>query len=393
MISPAKFLLKSTRAQIAVVLLTCLIGCAGAAQPTDISEQQQVSNSPNEQGTFMWPARGAVLARFDGRDNRGLDIGGTAGDPILAAADGRVVYAGSGLRGYGNMIIVKHNNTLLTAYAHNQKLQVREGDVVRSGQQIAEMGSSEADRVKLHFEVRNKGQAVDPEPYLLATSHRTFEPRSSAAVTPSPAVGSPSTGSGFAVTQSQIVTNAHVVKGCSRIEVADRGIAKLHAVDSVNDLALLDVSPGSPGVTLSQSRLRQGDTVTVIGYPLQGLLAQGVQVTTGNVTALAGINNNTGLFQISAPIQPGNSGGPVVDASGNVVGVVVSKLNALKTAVVTGDIPQNVNFALSLLTLRSFLESHNVAYGSTSTTKKLNVADVVDTVKPYTVFIKCFPEP
>jgi hypothetical protein len=89
-------------------------------------------------------------------------LGGDAGMPVLAAADGRVVYAGSGLRGYGNLVIVKHNNTYLTAYAHNQKLLVREDQAVRRGQPIAEMGSSDADRVKLHFEVRRMGKPVDP---------------------------------------------------------------------------------------------------------------------------------------------------------------------------------------------------------------------------------------
>ena len=92
------------------------------------------------------------------------------------------------------------------------------------------------------------------------------------------------------------------------------------------------------------------------------------------------------------PVQPGNSGGPVVDASGNVVGVVVSKLNALKTAVVTGDIPQNVNFALSLLTLRSFLEAHGVEYRSASSIKRLSVADAADAVKPSTLLITCYAE-
>ena len=98
--------------------------------------------------------------------NKGLDLGGAAGDPVLAAADGRVVYAGAGLRGYGNLVIVKHNNTYLTAYAHNQALLVKEDQTVRKGQKIAEMGSSDTDRVKLHFEVRRQGKPVDPVKFL-----------------------------------------------------------------------------------------------------------------------------------------------------------------------------------------------------------------------------------
>ena len=117
---------------------------------------------------WIWPTNGAVLAGFDEVKNKGLDIGGSAGDPVLAAADGRVVYVGAGLRGYGNLIILKHNNTYLTAYAHNQTLLIKEDQSVRKGQKIAEMGSSDADRVKLHFEVRRQGKPVDPAKYLPA---------------------------------------------------------------------------------------------------------------------------------------------------------------------------------------------------------------------------------
>ncbi len=117
---------------------------------------------------LAWPASGKVEARFDEARNKGLDIGGKAGDPVLAAGDGRVVYAGAGLRGYGNLLIVQHNKTYLTAYAHNQKLLVKEDQTVHRGQKIAEMGSSDADHVKLHFEVRREGKPVDPLRYLPA---------------------------------------------------------------------------------------------------------------------------------------------------------------------------------------------------------------------------------
>jgi lipoprotein NlpD len=116
----------------------------------------------DENVAWMWPASGAVLMGFDDVRSKGLAIAGNAGDPVFAAADGRVVYAGSGLRGYGNLVIVKHNNTYLTAYAHNQALLVREDQVVRRGEQIAEMGSTDAERVQLHFEIRRQGRPVDP---------------------------------------------------------------------------------------------------------------------------------------------------------------------------------------------------------------------------------------
>ena len=109
-----------------------------------------------------------MIAGFDEARNKGFDIAGKAGDPVLAAADGRVVYAGAGLRGYGNLVILKHNNTFLTAYAHNQALLVKEDQSVRKGQKIAEIGSTDADRVKLHFEIRRQGKPVDPSRYLPA---------------------------------------------------------------------------------------------------------------------------------------------------------------------------------------------------------------------------------
>ncbi len=125
------------------------------------------STATEEEIGWIWPTNGGtVLAGFDEIKNKGLDISGTLGDPVLAAADGRVVYVGSGLRGYGNLIILKHNNTYLSAYAHNKTLLIKEDQSVRKGQRIAEMGNSDADRVKLHFEVRRQGKPVDPAKYL-----------------------------------------------------------------------------------------------------------------------------------------------------------------------------------------------------------------------------------
>ena len=136
-----------------------------APVPVPAPEPAPASAGADDIG-FIWPAQGAVVASFDEGKNKGVSISGKVGDPVLAAADGRVVYAGAGLRGYGNLIILKHNNTYLTAYAHNQALLVREDQTVKQGQRIAEMGSSDADRVKLHFEVRRQGKPVDPVSYL-----------------------------------------------------------------------------------------------------------------------------------------------------------------------------------------------------------------------------------
>lgn len=115
---------------------------------------------------WVWPANGKLAAQFVEGGSKGLDILGKKGDPVQAASDGKVVYSGSGLRGYGQLLIVKHNNTFLTAYAHNSRILVKEGQAVSRGQKIAEMGDTEADQVKLHFEVRRQGKPVDPLKHL-----------------------------------------------------------------------------------------------------------------------------------------------------------------------------------------------------------------------------------
>jgi lipoprotein NlpD len=119
-------------------------------------------------GGWIWPTNGTLIGRFasNGSLNKGIDIGGQLGQPVLAASNGTVVYAGSGLRGYGELVIIKHSDTYVSAYGHNRRLLVREGQQVKVGQNIAEMGSTGTDRVKLHFEIRRQGKPVDPLQYL-----------------------------------------------------------------------------------------------------------------------------------------------------------------------------------------------------------------------------------
>jgi lipoprotein NlpD len=116
--------------------------------------------------SWTWPSDGRVVAQFDEGKNKGIDIAGRAGQQVLAAERGKVMYAGSGIRGYGNLVIVKHSNSLLSAYAHNRAILVKEGQEVRRGQAIAEMGDSDTDTVKLHFEIRQQGKPVDPSKFL-----------------------------------------------------------------------------------------------------------------------------------------------------------------------------------------------------------------------------------
>jgi lipoprotein NlpD len=141
-------------------------GAASGAAPAAVATAAPAARDGDDDINWIWPAGGPVATGFDDSRSKGLAITGKPGDPIYAAADGRVVYAGSGLRGYGNLVILKHNNTYLTAYAHNQTLLVKEDQAVRRGQRIAEMGATDAERVQLHFEIRKLGKPIDPAKLL-----------------------------------------------------------------------------------------------------------------------------------------------------------------------------------------------------------------------------------
>ncbi|WP_229459140.1 peptidoglycan DD-metalloendopeptidase family protein [Massilia cavernae] len=125
-----------------------------------------VTATDDDKLSWMWPSDGRIIATFDEGKNKGIDIAGRAGQHVMAAGAGKVMYAGSGIRGYGNLVIVKHSNSLLSAYAHNRNIVVKEGQNVNKGQVIAEMGDSDADTVKLHFEIRQQGKPVDPSKFL-----------------------------------------------------------------------------------------------------------------------------------------------------------------------------------------------------------------------------------
>lgn len=136
-------------------------------KPADVPPKSANSSSDEDGVSWMWPAEGKVVANFsDGK--KGIDIAGKAGQPVYAAGAGKVLYAGSGIRGYGNLVIVKHTNSLLSAYAHNKTIFVKEDQTVNKGQKIAEMGNSDSDLVKLHFEIRQQGKPVDPSKFLPA---------------------------------------------------------------------------------------------------------------------------------------------------------------------------------------------------------------------------------
>ena len=210
--------------------------------------------------------------------------------------------------------------------------------------------------------------------------------------------GLKSSGTGFAVShQGHILTNYHVVEDCPSIRITANGTQKELAVvatDKRNDLAIVKFpGPLSNVARFREGRnIRPGDSIVVVGYPLHGLLASEANVTTGTVSALAGLENDTRLLQITAPVQRGNSGGPLLDNSGNIVGVIVGKLNAMTIAKVTGDIPQNINFAINGVVAKAFLDSHSVRYETAASTSKLESAEVGATAKQFTVLLECYPQ-
>ena len=203
-------------------------------------------------------------------------------------------------------------------------------------------------------------------------------------------------GSGFLVGRDgEIVTNHHVIDNCAKVTVNHTGRsydAAIRATDAANDLALLKVSQTfNKAATFSQSpRASLGESVTVAGYPLHGILSKEINVTSGNVSALAGLGDDTKQLQITAPVQPGNSGGPLLDGSGNVIGVVVSKLDAVHTAELTGDIPQNINFAIKGALVRGFLDIHGVEYRRRASNTKLASEQLAELARGFTVAVYCW---
>jgi S1-C subfamily serine protease len=201
-----------------------------------------------------------------------------------------------------------------------------------------------------------------------------------------------SSGSGFAIADGMfIITSNHVVDGCSSINIPDVGAATVLRSDRRADLAILRPNrPLAAGLRFRSGHpVRLGEEIVVIGFPLRGLLSSPPAVTTGIVSSLAGIRDDRTEMQISAPVQPGNSGGPVLDRAGNVVGVVESKLDAIKAARLTGDIPQNVNFAVHAAIVTSLLDSYSISYDIGLLEKEKPISDIVSTALPTIVVIEC----
>ena len=201
-------------------------------------------------------------------------------------------------------------------------------------------------------------------------------------------------GTGFFVTgKGDVLTNYHVVKDCKRVVVSSQSNqnegASVFAEDPANDLAVLRTSLLPTAVPAFNTRVRVGDSIFVYGFPLAGLLATTGNFTTGTITATAGIGDNTSFFQISAPVQPGNSGGALIDEFGNVVGVVASKLNVLLVAKLTNDVPQNINFAIKSTVAVNFLESIGVDTVEDVSKQHLDPANIAELARQFTVRVSC----
>lgn len=204
-------------------------------------------------------------------------------------------------------------------------------------------------------------------------------------------------GTGFVVSANgHIVTNHHVIEGCSDLKGNLTGeaamVLRVVSSDANNDLALLQAPSTTTFKEFARIRdrsIRSGDSVVAIGFPFHGLLTSDFTVTTGIVSSLSGMRNDSRFLQISAPVQPGNSGGPLFDTTGQIVGVVTGKLDGLRVAVATGSIPENINFAIKTGALRDFLDNSVVAYQTAEPKGELKTTDIAGNARAYTMLISC----
>jgi S1-C subfamily serine protease len=219
---------------------------------------------------------------------------------------------------------------------------------------------------------------------------QTSQPPATATETSLPAV----TGTGFFVSDGEVLTNAHVVHGCQDVSLSYHGTGgsgSVIAQDAANDLAIIRTSLQPSSHAHIRTGIRLGEDVAAFGFPLRGLLSTSGNFTLGNVTALTGLRDNSRYLQISAPVQPGNSGGPLLDRDGNVVGIVVSKINALKLASLTDDIAQNINFAVNAAVVESFLHANNIAFDDKVSQGDLHPEDLAAKAQAMAVAIECQP--
>jgi len=248
------------------------------------------------------------------------------------------------------------------------------------------LASAQGDQVA----VKNRDiveRRLSPEQRAAAqASARNWKPSRPAPATAQ--AGSSGSGSGFRVARGAIVTNHHVIDGCSRLHVNGTA-AQVRGSNARSDLALLGVTLPGPSVSLRAQRAAVGEPVAVAGFPLSSLLS-GFNMTTGNLSSLSGPEGDMRYLQITAPVQPGNSGGPMLDSAGNLMGVVVFALDAIRWAKITGDMVQTVTFAINVNVLRAFLDANSVAYDSASSDEPLAPTAIAEKARGFTVLVECW---
>jgi S1-C subfamily serine protease len=269
---------------------------------------------------------------------------------------------------------------VMTAFAQGQLLQF---NMNQTAQLLPSL-------VNCVVKVKKNGLANAGEFAVASTKPATAQPGK-------PARTFSQSGTGFVISANgHVVTNQHVVHGCVgdiQGNLGGEAPIKLRLVssDQTNDLALLQApSPFKDVATIRDKPVHSGDSVVAIGYPFHGMLTSDFTVTTGIVSSLSGILNDTRYLQISAAVQPGNSGGPLLDADGQIIGVVSAKLDALKIARATGEIPENINFAIKTGMLRDFLDNSAIAYQTATGTKgDLKTSDIAQNARGFTLLISC----
>jgi S1-C subfamily serine protease len=287
-----------------------------------------------------------------------------------------------------NLIAQFRKAKSMSAYAQGQLLQF---NLDQTAQLLPTLANCVA-RVK-QYGVANAGDFSVPKP---AARVAAAGPEPAGAPEAKPGKLSDQSGTGFVVSASgHLVTNHHVIDGCVgdiQGNLTGEAPVKLRVVssDETNDLALLQApSPFKEVATIKEKAVHSGDTVVAIGFPYRGLLSSDFTVTTGIVSSLSGLLNDTRFLQISAAVQPGNSGGPLLSSTGEIVGVVAAKLNALKVARATGSIPENINFAIKTGALRDFLDNSVVPYQTAELKAELKTTDIARNARGFTLLISC----
>ncbi len=313
---------------------------------------------------------------------------------IRLLVDGRIAFEGVASQfGGGGIRINGLGERTVRALSNGYKLEVISAS---SGSRRLDLaGSEDAIAVVRKCVAALNGGSVPP----FASPVRPADNQPPQATAPTLPAPTSSTGTAFLVADRRFMTNAHVAKGCRALSVVQPGRndwaqAILLASDTTNDLALISVPSWSPAIPVPVLRrqARLGDSVAVFGYPYGGAISASGSFTQGSVSSLTGIGNNSAQLTLTAPIQPGNSGGPVLDQNGRVIGVVVSKLNAINVAQITGNVPEGINFAVKASTAVAFLEANGVMTETddgASARPTLSPPDLADRAAAITVMVRC----